>query len=266
MNGIPDQPDITEINRRKWNRTAAVHEEAYVRRLREEIAAPDFTTFDDVERRIFAEINLTDKDVIQLACNNGRELISIKKAGAHRCVGIDISDAFIAQAEELAIATGVDVTFVRSDVYDTPSEFDGGFDLVYITIGALGWLPDLEAFFAVVHRLLRPGGRMFVYEMHPVLNMFEQESGTQMIASYFQSEPFFSEAEADYFNPDETVDAPSYWFSHTLTDIFGGCLAHGLRITHFEEYPHDISNLFASFELQTHQLPLSFSLVAEKAR
>lgn len=266
MNKTPEHREIIETNRRRWNATAEVHAEAYVRRLCEEITEPGFTTFDDVERRIFKRIGLDGKDVIQLACNNGRELISVKKAGAGRCVGIDISDPFIAQAEQLAAAASVDVTFVRSDVFDTPTEFDGGFDLVYITIGVLGWLPELDAFFGIVNRLLKPGGRMFIYEMHPLLNMFEPDSATEVVESYFRRSPFFTESEPDYCNPHRTIDAPSYWFSHTMTDILGGSLANGLRLTHFEEFPHDISNLFASFEEQTYQLPLCFTMIAEKSK
>lgn len=258
--------EITETNRRKWNLTAAVHEEAYVRHLRDEIASPDFTTFDDVERRIFDQIGLKGKSVIQLACNNGRELIAIKRAGAARCVGVDISEAFIAQAERLARAADVDVSFLRSDVYDLPNGLDGTFDLVYLTIGVLGWLPDLDGFFTVIERLLKPGGRLFVYEIHPILNLFEPETGTAMVASYFRTEPVVTESEPDYFNPAQTIDAPSYWFPHKLCDILGGCLRHDLRLTLFEEHPHDISNVFASFERQAHQLPLCFALVAQKER
>ena len=51
------------------------------------------------------------KDVVQLCCNNGRELISIQRMGANRCVGVDISAAFIAQAEQLNDAAGADCTF-----------------------------------------------------------------------------------------------------------------------------------------------------------
>ena len=75
-----------------------------------------------------------DKAVIQLGCNNGRELISVKKAGAGRCVGIDVSDKFIAQARQLASVGDAEVDFVRSSVYDIPHSFDGQFDLVYVCL------------------------------------------------------------------------------------------------------------------------------------
>ena len=256
--------DYTEANRQMWNATAAVHAQAYVNDLLTRIAAPDFTTFDAVERRLFATIGLTGKAVIQLCCNNGREVIAVKKAGAGRCVGVDISDEFIAQGNALANAGGVEVEFVRSSVYDLPSELAGQFDLVYITIGALGWLPDLDEFFNVVANLLQTDGQLLIYEMHPILNMFEAEKGLVVDASYFRREPFVEDEGPDYMDPSQIVKGRAYWFSHTLTDIIGGCLKHGLSLTHFAEYEHDISMVYAAFEHFDKKPPLSYSLIARK--
>ena len=256
--------DHIETNRRMWNETADVHAKAYVDQLLERIKAPDFTTFDEIEKQLFARINLAGKTVAQLGCNNGRELISVKKAGAGRCVGFDISDNFIDQAKQLADAGGVDVEFVRTSVYDISSAFDDRFDLVYITIGVFGWLPDINAFFDVISRLLKAGGQLFIYEMHPILNMFDAKKGLQVDASYFRKEPFFDEQEPDYFDPSHIVDAASYWFPLKLSDVIGGCLDHGLSLTHFQEYDHDLSMVYAAFEKFENKPPLSYSLIARK--
>lgn len=253
-----------EANRQMWNETADVHAQAYVQTLLEQIKAPDFTTFDEVEQRIFAGIGLSGKAVIQLSCNNGRELISVKKAGAGRCVGVDISDKFIEQGRQLAVAANVDVEFLRANVYDIPREYDGQFDLVYVTVGALGWLPDLDAYFGLVARLLNRDGQLFIYEMHPILNMFDKDSGLAIKNSYFRSEPFVEGSGPDYLDPSQMVNATSYWFPYKLSDVIGGCLKHGLSLTHFEEYAHDLSTVFVAFEQFENKLPLSFSLVARK--
>jgi SAM-dependent methyltransferase len=256
--------DYVEANRRMWNETADIHAQDYVIKLFEHITAPDFSTFDDIEKRIFAQIDLKDKAVIQLGCNNGRELISVKKAGAGRCVGIDVSDKFIAQGKQLASAGCVEVDLVRSSIYDIPRDLEGQFDLVYITIVVLSWLPDLDKFFGIVSSLLKADGQLFIYEMHPILNNFDAEKGLEFDASYFQSEPFVEEEGPDYMNPAQVVKAVSYWFPHTLADVIRGCLSHGLNLTHFEEYGHDISMVYAAFEHLSNKPPLSYSLVARK--
>lgn len=157
-----ESADFIEANRKMWNETADIHAQGYVLKLRERVNAPEFSTFDDIEKQIFASIGLKGKAVIQLACNNGRELISVKKAGAGRCVGVDLSEKFIAQGQQLASLAEVDVEFLSSSVYDIPHSYDGQFDLVYITIGVLGWLPDLDTFFGIVSRLLATGGQLFI--------------------------------------------------------------------------------------------------------
>ncbi len=256
--------DYIEANRRRWNETAEIHAKARGSELEDRLKTSGFSTFDAIEERIFAQIGLAGKAVIQLGCNNGRELISVRMAGAARCVGIDVSDKFIAQARQLADLAGVEVEFERSSVYDLAHKFDGEFDLVYITIGVLGWLPDVDGFFEIVSRLLRTDGQLFIYEMHPILNMFDASKGLNVEASYFQTEPFVDVGEADYLDPLQTVQSVSYWFPHKLSDVIGGCLKHGLSLTHFDEYGHDLSLEYAAFEKMIKKPPLSYSLVARK--
>ena len=55
----------------------------------------------------------------------------------------------------------------QSDVLDTPHELDGTADLLYTGRGSLIWLQDLDAWAAVLRRLLAPGGRFVLFEGHP---------------------------------------------------------------------------------------------------
>lgn len=265
MNEMDDPKAYFEANRAMWNATADVHARATLPQLLRDVVQTDFSTFDAVERRIFASLGLEGKDVAQLSCNNGRELISCKKAGAGRCVGFDISDGFVSQGQELAEVGGVEVAFVHTNVYDIPHDYDAAFDIVYVTVGALGWLQDLSAYFAVVARLLRPGGSFFLYEMHPVLDMFEAETGLEVKHSYFRTMPYVEEAAPDYMDTSTIVESTSYWFHHKLSDIIGGALAAGLILRLFEEYEHDTSSVFAAFEHFEIKPPLSYAVVAEKA-
>ncbi len=256
--------DYTEANRAMWNETADIHAQAYVAELFERVKSPTYNRFDEIEKQIFAAISLEGKSVIQLGCNNGRELISVKKAGAGKCVGVDISDKFIEQAAELARVGNVEIEFVRSNIYDLSRAYDAQFDLVYVTIGVLGWLDDFDTFFGIVARLLKPNGQLFLYDMHPILNMFTAEKGLEITDSYFRTEPFVEGEFPDYMDPTKIVQTVSYWFPHKLSDIISGCLEHDLTLTHFQEYAHDISAVYEPFEHFEKKPPLSFSLVARK--
>jgi hypothetical protein len=46
--------------------------------------------------------------------------------------------------------------------------------------------------------------------------------------------------------------------------VIGGCLKYKLNLTHFEEYAHDLSMVFAAFEQLEKKPPLSYSLLAQK--
>ena len=250
-------------NRKMWNQTADVYREEGFDRLAE-VGQADFTTFDETERRVFAAIGIEGKDVAQLGCNNARELLSVKKAGAGRCVGFDLSENFLEQGRQLAEASGQPLELVCASVYDIGASYTNGFDVVYVTVGVLGWLPDLPRFFGVVERLLQSGGQLFLYDQHPMLGMFDRDI-LEIDSSYFRSEPFGNEALPDYMDPAQTGSAESYWFQHTLSSIIGLCLQLGLHVTHFEEHEHDLSTTYRAFQDYEHKPPLSYSLVAEKS-
>ena len=127
-----------QANHDMWNRTADIYRDEGFGKFLAKISQSDFTTFDEVERQLFAEIGLAGKDVAQLGCNNGRELISVKKAGAGRCVGFDMAEKFLEQGEQLSKASGQNVEFVRTSVYDISETYTAAFDVVYITVGVLG--------------------------------------------------------------------------------------------------------------------------------
>nr|WP_269779620.1 class I SAM-dependent methyltransferase [Propioniciclava soli] len=104
-----------------------------------------------------------------MQCHLGLETISLARLGA-RMTGLDLSGRSLEHARALAERAGADIDYVRADVYDAVEALGGRrFDLVYTGIGALCWLPDIKRWAQVVAALLRPGGRLFVRDGHPVL-------------------------------------------------------------------------------------------------
>lgn len=262
------EPDVCEANRKGWNETAAIHERAALGDLLESVRSPDFCTFDDVERRVFDDIDLTGKAVVQLACNNARELISVKRAGAGRCVGFDISDAFVEQAHRLVDAAQLEIEVVRSGIYDISADYSNGFDLAYITVGAIGWLPDLSRLFSKAASLLRPGGQLFIYELHPFPFVYDEDttepSDPRISRSYFRDEPFVFHGGHDYVDPEATVESTGYWHHHTLGQIMTSLLGAGFALQRFEEFAHANSSTHAEYAKQPNKLPLCYALVAGK--
>lgn len=258
--------DPFAANRAMWDETAHVHARAQLSALLEAAASPEFSTFDAVELRVFEQLGLHGKSVAQLCCNNARELVSAKKAGAGRCVGFDFSAPFLEQGAQIARAAGVDIELVNTNVVDIPDQYFGEADIVYVTVGAIGWLPDAAQFFSVAARLLRPGGHFFLYDMHPALFLYDDETASpedpRVSRSYFRKHPIVFENCHDYLDRNAVIRSPSYWFQHTLGETLSSILQAGLTLEAFQEYPHDISGSYKAFQNQRHAIPMSYSVLA----
>ncbi len=257
----------TAANRKAWNQAAGYHKaHSQYQELLDNFAQPGYSRLDDVETEILLDIGIENKNIIQLCCNNGREILSVKNLGADRCVGVDQSEAFLQQAGELAAAGNIECEFIHSDVYELPESLNKEFDIAYLTIGVIGWMPDLDQFFKIIADLLKPVGVVFVYEQHPILNMFDDSDESvppKIKYSYFRDEPWIETTGLDYFGDVEYESKPKYWFDHKLSDVIMACVSAGMFIDYFEEFSHDIGT-WKNFENQETQLPLSYSLVALK--
>ncbi len=267
--GMDTRGNYTEANRRVWNQSAPVHRSTdRFGVLLDGFGRPGYSCLDSTETARLGAIGVAGKQVAQLCCNNGRELLSIKNMGAAHCVGFDQSSGFLAQAHELAAAGPIECRFVETSIYDIAHEFDAAFDLIVITIGVFGWMPDLGGFFDVVNRLLRPGGHLFVHEQHPITNMFEPGNADPyaLAESYFRAEPFEENELIVYEQEDAAEGETSYWFVHTLGDLITACLDRDLALVHFAESPTNISSdYYDVYANQAAQLPLSYTLTARKA-
>jgi ubiquinone/menaquinone biosynthesis C-methylase UbiE len=259
--------DYVEANRLAWNQVAPMHAAANQERLVQAFAERGFSVLDSYETAMLQRIGIEGRAVAQLGCNNGRELLSIKNLGAGRCVGFDIAEEFIGQAQELNRAAQQDCEFVATSITEISESYNQTFDLVYITIGVLSWMPDINAFFAVVARLLKPQGHLMIYEMHPFLNMLDEPDDTenplQISLSYFNPGAQEEIADLDYYQGTRYEGLPIYWFGHTLSNIMTALIVNGIAISAFEEYAHDISATFAPLE-QVQKIPLCYILVGEK--
>jgi len=266
-----DHKKVIEANRKAWNEALPYHRRGRRIDLHKEFARSGFSVLDDIITAKLKEIGLDGKAVVQLCCNNGRELLSLVNLGAKSGVGFDLSEAFIAEANELKRIAGLDCTFVETNVLDIGREYHGKFDLAFITIGALCWIPDLSRFFEIVHDILKDKGDLVIYESHPFIYTlamedeegFEPERPVNPVYSYFKSDPW-TEAGLDYYGNEKYDATVHYSFTQKFSDIVNPIAQNGLIVRELQEYPHDISNGFAHIENKK-ILPLSYMLHCRKS-
>jgi SAM-dependent methyltransferase len=176
---------------------------------------------------------------VHLQCHIGTDTISLARLGA-RMTGLDFSPASLAEARRLAEETGTDVSFVESDVYAAVDVLGAGrFDLVFTGIGALCWLPDIRRWGDVVSGLLRPGGRLFMRESHPVLwSLDDRPDGLAIEYPYFETaEPVVWDEPGTYVETDVvfTQNVTHEW-NHGLGEITTALLDAGMELTGLVEH------------------------------
>ncbi len=257
--------DYTTANREAWNVSAQHHRDGRDwKRLTEGFARPGFSCLDTVETRLLDDLGVKDCDVGQLCCNNGRELLSVRNMGAARCVGFDQSEEFLAQGRELAALARQEIELVHSDIYKLGSQFDGAFDLVLITIGVFGWMPDLRTFMDIPARLLKPGGCLVIHEEHPMMNMFDpfEDNPHEPTLDYFRHAPLKEEGAIVYDGTATDTQATHWWFFHTLSDVMTAALGSGLALERFDEMPDNISTVeFDVYQERPSNMPMSYAMV-----
>jgi SAM-dependent methyltransferase len=223
------------------------------------------------EVELIGDLHGRCRRAIHLQCAGGRDTLSLWNLGAAEVVGIDYSAAMLALAERLSVATGAPARWIRADVLDTPNELDGTADLVYTGRGSLIWLQDLDAWAAVVARLVAPGGRFVLFEGHPAEWLFDADEDGRWVATEYD---YFGGPEAskgwapEYIDHLSIEDADLSWkFARawTLGEIVTALLRTELRLEAVTEYPIDWWGGHDDVRAEDRgRIPLSFSITARR--
>ena len=232
--------DYREVNRANWDDRVPAHVASPDYAVRRFVSDPAFLS--EVVRFDLPRLgDIAGLRGVHLQCHIGTDTVSLARLGA-TMTGLDFSAPAVAAATRLASEMGVNATFVQADLYAAPEVLGrGGFDLVYTGIGALCWLPDVRRWADVVGALLRPGGRLFIRDGHPVLWSLDDERDDDLLVvryPYFeQAEPLVSDWGGTYVETDAVFEhTVTHEWNHGLGEIITALLDAGLAITGFTEH------------------------------
>jgi SAM-dependent methyltransferase len=227
--------DYLEVNRANWDERAPAHAASPGYGLARFTADPAFLS--DTVRFDRARLgDITGQRAVHLQCHIGTDTVSLARLGA-TVVGLDFSDRSLYEARLLATAAGADIHFVQSDVYAAPDVLGGGYDLVYTGVGALCWLPDIKRWATTVAALLRPGGRLFIREGHPVLWALGEDSLTLELPYFETDQPMiFDDGDTYVETTAEFTNTITHEWNHGLGEIVTALLTAGLTITGLTEH------------------------------
>ena len=185
------------------------------------------------------------KRILHLQCHFGRDSLILAQRGAE-VVGLDFSASAIRAARRLANELGLAerAGFIHADLYDAGQAIPAphGFDMVFVTWGAICWLPDIARWAEIVATMLKPGGLLYLAEGHPAAYVFDDDASSPdgmpgWSAPYFSRDPIVDTDPGDYVDPDaRLINATTYNWIHPLGDVVTNLIASGMTLDWLHEH------------------------------
>jgi SAM-dependent methyltransferase len=154
---LAELPDYALVNRDQWTKANAEYTD---RRAPEDWAQEEITWGMCRARESDVRVlpDLTGKDIVELGCGTAYVGAWLKRSGARRVVGVDVTPAQLETARRMNERFGLGLEFVEANAEQTGLP-DGSFDLVVSEYGASIWC-DPYKWIPESARLLRPGGEL----------------------------------------------------------------------------------------------------------
>lgn len=271
-------PDWRALNRANWDERVGVHLGAHGYDLA--ALAKGTARLNAIEE---AELGpVAGLRIAHLQCHFGRDSLILAQRGAS-VVGLDFSTPAIDAARALTRQLGLQdrARFVQADLYDAPAALGepAAFDMVYVTWGALCWLPDIAGWARIVSHFLQPGGWLYLAESHPAAMVLDDatplpDGRPGFFAPYFHVDPLVIDESRDYVDPHARLaNASTYQWIHPLGRIVTALIEAGLTPRWLHEHPAVTWRMFACLKEDSvglfhwpdkPWLPLAFSLRADK--
>ncbi len=269
-------PDMTSTssaigaNRALWDEWAAIHAEGSwydldaVRRGADKLRDYEVDEIGDV----------SGMSMLHLQCQIGTDSIAWARRGA-TVTGVDFSPVAVEKATSLASDIGVEASFVCSDVMELDKTLEGEFDIVYASRGILGWIPDFAEWSRIVAHFLKPGGFLYLTDIHPVAKVLDDASNEVRIARPYwpRPEPIRYDVRGTYADPSAKVESSSkYLWTHSTGEVITSVAQAGMCVEFFHEFPW-LDRPWPCLSQETDrtftlpdgvELPMFFSLKARK--
>lgn len=180
--------------------------------------------------------------VLHLQCHFGADSLVLAQRGA-TVVGIDFSRPAVMAAR--ALAAEVDLAdrsrFIIANLYDARHSLPEpeSFDVVYTTWGTIGWLPDVAEWARIIAWFLKPGGRLYFADGHPLAFVFESdESGAPVMTYPYDTDGVVDivDDDGDYATDAVLENTRSFEWMHPLGQTLTALIDAGLRLDFVHEH------------------------------
>jgi SAM-dependent methyltransferase len=263
--------EMHQANRIGWNEGAEAYEAVVERDI--EFLRNGGKNLEPPELRYLVDLSSWCGRAVHLQCAGGRDTLSVWNQGAREVVGVDISERMLDCARRKSEALGAPARWIHSDVLETPEELNGTADLVYTGRGALCWIQDLEAWAGVPARLLKPGGRLYIYEGHPICWIWDMGASEPRLdavyGDYFCAEVMKGQGWPETYIGDLGKPSEEHAFKYerqwNLGQVVTTLVRAGLVVEALEEHPDPFWEAFPNWPKDVlRRIPQTYSLLMRK--
>ena len=218
------EPDYVAVNREAWTEANAEYTNRQARAAwaQEEISYGKWS-IPEHELRVLPD--LTGKEVVELGCGTAYFGAWLKRAGAARVVGVDVTPAQLDTARRMNEEFGLGLEFVEANAEETglPGH---SFDLVFSEYGASIWC-DPAKWIPEAARLLRPGGELFFLRGSTLSLLCMPETGPVG--------EFLVRPQRDLYKLEWHDDDPGVEFHPGVSEMFRILRENGFELLDFRE-------------------------------
>lgn len=193
---------------------------------------------DAAERAVMAVLPVpSGMDLLDVGCGDGRWMAILRRRGAARVFGVDLSRGMLDAARRQAPRAPVAAADMRRLPF-APATFDGALHAL-----ALGHVRELGAAMAAVACVLRPGGWLVLADVHP----------TAAARGWRRT-----------FRDADGASRAVRWYPHPLATVVGACLAAGLQVERVSECAVDPRALPSGAPAEASGGPAAYALRARR--
>ena len=218
--------------------------------------------------------DVVGKRILHLQSYLGLDSISLSRMGAE-VVAIDFCQNAIDFAKGLSKELDTDTKFICSNIYDISKLNLGQFDIIYMSYGAICWLPDIDKLIKKTKRFLKLDGEFILIDFHPLAISFDLLRENSIKYSYFNQKksPIEIHRKGTYADVNAPIETTEFNWNHSLDEIISSLTENSFEINGFKEYPFIPMDGFPNLELgkdgyyhvinANNNYPLLFSLIAK---
>jgi SAM-dependent methyltransferase len=238
-----ETPDYLRINRDAWTKSNARYTDG---RAEEAWSQGEITwgVWRTPESTVNVLPHVNGKDVVELGCGTAYVGAWLKRRGARRVVGVDITPAQLATAQRLNRKTGLGLELVEANAEVVPLR-DGSFDLAVSEYGASIWCYSYKRI-PEAARLLRRGGELVILRNSTLTMLCIPDPGTAGLLDDKKVQESLQRPQRGMFRFDWTDDDPGVEFHLGAGDLIRLLRANGFEIL-------DMVELFAPEDAKDHE-------------